>query len=297
MTRNIMTHDEAREVLEALALDALEAFESAAALAHVAECDACTEALAALRQAAEELAYASSPVPMVPEQRDRVRGRLLARASADLAHASGSAHSPSAVPMLSRSIGDERTARTARRRPPLDPVVWGAIAAVLIAIVSAAAAISARHGRDDARGAALAARAQELTHRAALDSLRAIVADRDQLIANLTGPQVAVMSLAATNPKSPSARMFWDQRHDAWTFVAHNLRMPNQGRAYQLWLVTPSAKISAGMFMPLANGDAVVRATYKMDPGTLAAVAVTDEPAGGSAQPTTPPMLAVTSGR
>lgn len=291
MTRTIMTHDEAREVLEALALDALEAFESAAALAHVARCDACTEALAALRRAAEQLAYASSPVPMVPEQRVRVRGRLLARASADRAHDTSSA---AVVPTLVRPIGD---ARTARRRPLLDPMAWGAIAAVLIAIVSAVAAISARHGRDEARAAAQVARALELTHRTALDSLRSVVADRDQLIANLTGPQVAVMSLAATNPRSPSARMFWDQRHDAWTFVAHNLRMPSQGRVYQLWLVTPSAKINAGMFMPLANGDAVVRATYKMDSRTLAAVAVTDEPAGGSAQPTTPPMLAVTSGR
>jgi Anti-sigma-K factor rskA len=288
MTRNIMTHDEAHEVLEALALDALEVLESAAALAHVAECDACTAALAALRQAAEQLAYASSPVAMVPAQRARVRGRLLARASAD------SAQGASVAPMFVRPTAN---ARTARRRPLVDPVVLGAIAAVLIAVVSVVVAISARRGRDEARDAVQGARAQELTHRAALDSLHAIVADRDQLIANLTGPQVAVMSLTAANPRSPSARMFWDQRHDAWTFVAHNLRRPGQGRVYQLWLVTPSAKINAGMFMPLANGDAVVRATYKMDPGTLAAVAVTDEPAGGSAQPTTPPMLAVTSGR
>jgi anti-sigma-K factor RskA len=289
MTRNIMTHDEAREVLELLALDALEAVESAVALAHVVGCKDCTEALAALRQAAEQLAYASLPVPMVPTQSARVRGRLLARASADGVQDASAAH-----PFV-RPIGDARIARTARRRPPLDPMMWGAIAAGVIAVVSALSALSAQRARYEARAAVQVARAQELSHRAALDSLKAIVADRDQLIANLTGPQVAVMSLAATDPRSPSARMFWDQRHDAWTFVAHNLRMPSQGRVYQLWLVTPSAKISAGMFMPRANGDAVVRATYRLDAGALAAVAVTDEPEGGSAQPTSSPMLAVTS--
>jgi hypothetical protein len=294
MTRNIMTHDEAREMLEALALDALDTFESAAALAHVAGCSACTDALAALRQAAEQLAYASAPVPMLPAQSARVRGRLLARASADGTQSASAARSVTVEPALVRSIG---AGRAARRRAALDPLMWGAIAAGVIAVVSALAALSERRGRDEARDAAQVARAQELSHRAALDSLSAIVADRDQLIANLTGPQVAVMSLAATTPRSPSARMFWDQRHDAWTFVAHNLRMPSQGRVYQLWLVTPSAKISAGMFMPRVDGDAVVRATYKLDPGALAAVAVTDEPTGGSAQPTTSPMLAVTSGR
>jgi hypothetical protein len=80
MTRNIMTHDRAREALRALAIDALEAFESAAALAHVAECDACMEALEALRVAAEQLLYAVSPSPMSDAQRQLVRQRLLARA-------------------------------------------------------------------------------------------------------------------------------------------------------------------------------------------------------------------------
>ena len=92
--------------------------------------------------------------------------------------------------------------------------------------------------------------------------------------------------------------MFWDQSVDAWTFVAHNLPKPKTGRTYQLWLVTAKQKISAGTFMPGANGDAVVRATYALPKDALAAIAVTDEPEAGSAQPTTPPvLLAVASTR
>ena len=85
--------------------------------------------------------------------------------------------------------------------------------------------------------------------------------------------------------------MFWDQSVDAWTFVAHNLPKPKTGRTYQLWLVTATQKISAGTFMPGVNGDAVVRATYALPKDALAAVAVTDEPEAGSAQPTTVPVI------
>jgi anti-sigma-K factor RskA len=77
--------------------------------------------------------------------------------------------------------------------------------------------------------------------------------------------------------------------------VAHRLPAPAAGRAYQLWLVTASAKISAGTFSPDAGGDAVVRATYALPATALAAVAVTDEPAAGSAQPTTAPLLLASS--
>ena len=126
---------------------------------------------------------------------------------------------------------------------------------------------------------------------AQLDSMRASLADKDRMIANLTGPNVAVMTLASAGPQSPTGRMFWDQARDAWTFVAHNVPMPKAGRTYQLWLVTPTAKISAGTFAPSANGEVMVRATYALPKDSLAAVAVTDEPGTGSPQPTTAPFL------
>jgi anti-sigma-K factor RskA len=126
---------------------------------------------------------------------------------------------------------------------------------------------------------------------AALDSLRTAVASRDRMLASLTGPQVAVMKLAAAGPTAPSGMMFWDQRHDAWTFVAHQMPMPKAGRTYQLWLVTPTAKISAGTFMPRPDGEVMMQATYALPKDSLAAVAVTDEPMGGSPEPTTEPMM------
>jgi anti-sigma-K factor RskA len=54
--------------------------------------------------------------------------------------------------------------------------------------------------------------------------------------------------------------------------------------------------VSAGTFAATANGSAVVRATYALAPDKLAAIAVTEEPEGGSKQPTTTPFLVGAAG-
>ena len=283
---NAMTHDEAREALDALALDALDASERMAILAHVRDCAACRAELASLEQTAAELSYAAAPIAMSPAQRDRVRARLLARAVADRG-----VTSPDVIP-----IGNAPSARTVATRGRGSSARWMAVAAGLVAIGSLALLARTAGERDRLRDSLRVASAEQGARAVALDSAKLALADRDRMIANLTGPQVAVMTLASNDPASPTGRMFWDQAHDAWVFVAHNLGAPKSGRTYQLWLVTPTAKISAGTFKPGADGGALVRATYALPKNALAAVAVTDEPEAGSAQPTTAPFLVVSKG-
>ncbi len=118
------------------------------------------------------------------------------------------------------------------------------------------------------------------------------LADQQAIVQGLTGPGVKVMDAGATNARQPFGRMFWDQPTNRWTFVAYNLPATAAGHTYQLWLVTrDQKKVSAGTFDAGANGSAIVRATYALAPDSLAAIAVTNEPAGGSAQPTTAPIL------
>jgi anti-sigma-K factor RskA len=289
-----MTHDEAREALEALALDALDASERGAVMAHVATCAICQSELAALENTVGELAYAATPIPMSPAQRDRIRARLIARATADrTSHAPLSGVAPLRVEAggapARADVAPRRTYAPARRS--LGPAAWMAMAASLVAILGVGLFLRASRERDAARASLATVQATSGVQVAALDSLRAAVKSRDQMIANLTGPQVAVMTLTSTMPTAPTARMFWDQQHDAWTFVAHHIPMPKAGRTYQMWLVTPTAKISAGTFMPTAEGEVMMHATYAMPKDSLAAVAVTDEPMGGSPQPTTAPMM------
>ena len=296
-----MTHDTAREALEALALDALDASERGAVLAHVAGCAECQRELAALENTAGELALAASPLPMAPAQRDRIKARLLARAAADRAseHAFADPLNADTLPWRVESSPTERPSDVIPFRPTrrgMGAAAWMAMAAGLVAVLGIGAFLGASRERDTLRASLQEAQAERGARVAALDSMRTSLEDKDRMIANLTGAQVAVMTLASQSPTSPTGRMFWDQAHNAWTFVAHRVPMPKSGRTYQLWLVTPTAKINAGTFMPKPDGEVMMRATYALPKDSLAAVAVTDEPMGGSPQPTTAPTM-VAAGR
>ena len=316
---NGIRHEEARNALEALALDAMDASERAAVMTHVDGCAVCRYELTALEIAAAQLAFAVRPVPMADEQRDRVRGRLMSRVSG------GRRETPSAVEAVTGRIQHHRPTseleaelETHGEKPfhilmphgagePAHREIlhftaarawWLAAAATIVAAVSLTSLHQVTKQRDAVTAAFQVAASERSTSRQQLDSLRTSVVSRDRVIANLTGREVAVMTLASAGPNAPSGRMFWNQSVDAWTFVAHNLPKPAAGRTYQLWLVTAKQKISAGTFVPGENGDAMMQATYALPKNALAAVAVTDEPEAGSAQPTTTPvLLAVASTR
>ena len=283
-----MAHEQAQEALEALALDALDAGERVAVLAHVAGCAVCQAEMALLQATAAKLAYGVRPVPMSGAQRDRIRTRLVSRVAADKAQAPEIHNAPPNARILVPHPG---APAHADRHWLESKASWFAMAASLVAAVSLATMFQVTKERDTLRDAYQFAQSRS----AQVDSLKANLEDRDRLIANLTGPQVAVVSLTAEGARAPSARMFWDQSVNAWTFVAHNLPSPKTGRTYQLWLVTAKEKINAGTFSPDANGDAVIRKTFPLPKDALAAVAVTDEPAAGSPQPTTTPIIVGTN--
>jgi hypothetical protein len=263
-----MSHEEAYAALDAAALDALDAPERDAVLAHAETCDTCRAGLDSLRDVTAQLAFAA-PMQTAPAHRDRVRSRLMARAAVD-------SRSPAAGrrPPRARNVVSALAWRRAE---------WLAIAASILLVVSVGVLASLMRDRQDLREALQGEVAKSQHTR---DSLQTLVMSRDSLLAQITGPDVAMVKLASSAAREPNAMMFWDRPHNAWTFVAHNLPMPQAGRTYQLWLVTPAgAKISAGTFMP-KSGEAMVRATYALARDSLAAVAVTDEPAGGMPQPT-----------
>jgi hypothetical protein len=270
-----MTHDEAWSNLAAAALEALDAEEREAVLAHAATCATCGPELSSLKETAAELAYAAPPRAMEPERSARVRARLLARATADRGGLGVVPLVPASAP-----VGGKR-AQAPRW------TAWLAAAAVAGLAATGAWLANALDRNSDLRAGYARAAAQA-------DSLRTELADREQLVGALTGERVRVVELAAATPRAPYGRMFWDQATDRWTFVAHNLPALPTGRTYQLWLVTPTAKISAGTFMPHA-GEAVVRARYALARDSLQAVAVTAEPAGGVPQPTGPIIIVGTA--
>ncbi|MGQ0714165.1 MAG: anti-sigma factor [Gemmatimonadaceae bacterium] len=264
-----LSHDEAWPALGAAALDALPDEERDAVLAHAATCTTCRPELSTLRETAADLADAAPPAPMAPGQSERTRARLLARAAADRATTSR----PHATA--------DRQAKPTRWRG------WLAAAAVAGLVVSTSLLLMSR-ARHQREVAAVHAGYMAALRRA--DSLSTRLADREQLVGALSGADVAVVELASTGASAPRARMFWDRATDRWTFFAHDLPAPAAGKTYQLWLITPAARISAGTFVP-GGREAVVRAEYALARDSLRAVAVTEEPAGGVPQPTGPIVL------
>jgi len=256
------SHDAVRELLALDALDALSTLERRDLDVHLTTCDECRRELAHMRDGLASIVKSLPARAMAPERQTAMRARLLSHAI------------------------DDRTRVTPIRAPSRPSSTrWLAAAAFLIA----AGAITYGVGQ---RGAVAQLASRIAALRDSASTMQRRLADQQSVLNALTGPGVRVIDASASSARQPYARMFWDQPTNHWTFVAYNLPAPAPGHTYQLWLVTrDQKKVSAGTFEPQPNGSAMVRATYALAHDSLAAIAVTNEPAGGSPQPTTTPFL------
>jgi anti-sigma-K factor RskA len=104
----------------------------------------------------------------------------------------------------------------------------------------------------------------------------------------LRTPNSRIIELAGQEvAQSSSATIYWDTKGNQWV-VAANLPPAPEGKVYQLWFVTPEAKVSAGLIKTDSKGNAFTVVDVPKDITNLAAAAITLEPEGGSAQPTMP---------
>ncbi|MEP7065904.1 MAG: anti-sigma factor [Gemmatimonadota bacterium] len=278
---NLAGHDIVREMLALDALDALSPSERAELDRHLTTCDECARELASLRDAAASIGKSLPPRPLPTEREAAMRARLMSRALDDRAGVTpirGGSFGSASTPPRTAAAGRSGAARPTFAR-------WLAAAALLLAVGALAYGVTQRSAVER-----LSVARAELRDSTTILSRRLM--DQQAILDGLTGPGVRVMDAGATNARRPFGRMFWDQPTNRWTFVAYNLPKTGPGRTYQLWLVTrDQKKVSAGTFEPTAAGSAIVRATYALAPDSLAAIAVTAEPAGGSAQPTSAPLL------
>ncbi|HKA59356.1 MAG TPA: anti-sigma factor [Gemmatimonadales bacterium] len=116
------------------------------------------------------------------------------------------------------------------------------------------------------------------------------VAQQDDLLTSLLAPDIGVANLSATG-KPPSARLFWDSKRQRVVVAVFDLPPAPAGRTYQLWAIAKGqAPVSVGTFNTPSSGRLT---TVLAAPPGLAfdLTAVTEEPAGGSPQPTQTPFL------
>ncbi len=157
----------------------------------------------------------------------------------------------------------------------------GAAALVLIAIFSA---YQTRQIQKELAALQAQIRQQE-------QSRAKLAADRDmyqRAVAILSAGDMREVDLKASG--MPDVRAYCSGQHGV-LLTAQTLSQPAPGRALQLWVVPKQgAPVSAGVFRPDESGGVLMVSAMQLDMALSAALAITDEPVGGSPQPTTKPI-------
>ena len=108
-----------------------------------------------------------------------------------------------------------------------------------------------------------------------------------RVLAVVSSPETLPVSLGAAT--SPRLHAYWND--DLGLVLAgSNMRIPSAGRTYQLWVVPKEGNpVSVDIFRPAEDGGVLLIVTPSAVIGESAALAISEEPAGGSPQPTIQP--------
>lgn len=280
-----MTRDSLHDLVGAYVLDALEPDDRVAFEARLADDDQLRRLVDETREATLVLAES---LPAAEPSAD-LRGRILEQAR-ERPPASGDVDSRPAP----EASGSGR-ASTESVRPddeggrPTGPKPARSVAPWLLLAASLAGLLWLGRQNVDLRNQSAALASQLEAVRGSLIQTEAALAGFDSLALALTGPNVQLATL--TGDTEPSLRLVWNRDRDLLLVAAQGLPAAAPGRTYQLWGIRGTdAPVSLGTFDTDAAGAALVTLTAG------AAVdfdvsAITDEPAGGSPQPTTQPFL------
>jgi len=276
-----MTCDERRDLWLLLAAGALDADEQRALLQHVdGGCPRCAGARSEAEAVLAHLPLALAPVAPPAGLRERLVRR-----------ATGAPQPAERGPERGRPSLGAAPERARSRR-------WLAAAAVL-ALAAAVAGVAWRQAALESRGlrdeiARLwtmleEARGIVAAREAEIRSLQSRIDDQSHLLASYRSPDTSIFSLSGTDAAPAAAgRLFWEKGTGRWELHATGLEPPGPEKTYQLWFVTGDGrKVSAGTF-DVRPGDevATLDGLAPVELAEVAAAAVTDEPAGGSPQPT-----------
>lgn len=271
---------ESQEVAALYALGALSQHEARAFDVHLR--DGCPTCDLELKQFYEVVGLVGTSVePETPS--GYVRDLLAVRIQREVAET----HTPvkSVIPFPSQP-GVTHAAVKASSTSSRSWLPWAVAAAFLLAFVFSFAAWRTSRGAlqaelDQIRGSSSALLSENA-------ELKEHLAETVQINSVLSSPSPRVLQLEGQEPApSSSATVYWDVQGNKWV-VSANLPPAPEGKVYQLWFVTPDAKISAGLIHPDGSGHGFVQLQFPADIGSLAAAAITLEPEGGSEQPTMP---------
>ena len=274
-----MHHDELRELAASYALDALSDDEKEAFEQNLDLCPECAGVVASLRATVSTLAYAA-PGRKAPAA---LRARVLDAIE----------RLPSAVPASPKpGAAPSQVSPEVARRGPATNAWWLPAAAVIGAIVVGGYALALRahivfldQELREARAQAESAQRQLIDVQAQLARAQVEVQRVSLTTTILASPDVLRVDLKG-QPSAPAAigHAFWSRTRGV-LFTANALPPLPASQVYQLWIVTASGPLSAGLLSLDAEGRALLVSTPPT-PVTPTTFAVTVEPAGGVPAPT-----------
>lgn len=257
-------HDQFRELIEAYALGALDEQERATLDAHLAAgCPDCAKALEEARSLVTQLVYLAPPA----EPSDMLRARLLQTVRAE--------------------AGTARAARPYKARAAVPYWLWAGVAALLL--VTVYSTWNAQRLQKEIQAVNERA-AAELKQREQLQQ-ELTAAKHEAHI--LTDPDSKKFTIWPSDKQMPKLEAAWHPEMGIYV-TGQQVPMPSGNRVLQLWLIpkAPGSKpMPSHTFWPDAKGK--VDLMVSDPPEVMAetkALAITEEPAGGSAQPTSTPM-------
>ena len=209
---------------------------------------------------------------------------------------------------LEQAIAD-RTAElrdaTARGRATSRLTKLGLLASAAIVALAVAAGVTLRREAQEASARAAAAQAQaqvavdnanqqvsalkdEAARQAA--SAREDLARTQAVSDVLAAPDIIRYSVSGGGPTAVSGQVLWSRTHGV---VFSGVRLPSvpPNMTYQLWLLTDGEPVSAGTFVPDANGRITFSAPAPTVPRPVIGAALTVEPSGGSQVPSDTSLL------
>jgi anti-sigma-K factor RskA len=267
-----MTCAEVTELSGLFVLDALEPEERRAVVAHLETCTEAHEEVRAVGGVAPALAGLAAPVDAPPELKSRVMTAYAADAAAGQLAA-----------QTQKLPGRFSTGGRAARPPAVAPVsavpsraawqlpTWAswtmAIAAVLVVAVVGVWGIGLQNRVSQAEQQA---------------------AELSQAIAAFSEPGSSVAILRDANDPNASGFAAVSPEGNVYVVMAGLPDAP-AGQVYQAWYIADGQPVSAGL-MPADENGLIVMNGSPPAPGT-STVAITVEPAGGSAQPTSDPIV------
>jgi anti-sigma-K factor RskA len=245
-----MTHDEASELIAALALDAVEGEERATLEAHIAECPRCQSEFDALLEVAAALGNSVEPMP--EHLWTSISSRIYDEGDV-------------AAPVLTLFDADDSSS-TIRRRPLRSSRVRKSLALPLAVAAVVVAVLAFQLVSDNGRVSNLQS------------ELRA--SNTSAITAALTAPGHKLVTLkGGSDQKLAEIVMLPDGRG---YLVSSKMPTLTTSETYQLWGVFGGKTTSIGL-MGSSPGHVTFTAA---GPSTPTELAVTIEPAGGAATPT-----------